>query len=426
MITRRDIEQRSYGRIFKSLIVLLSAVIAPVAASAAGFSNFTQGAGSMGVGNATVAHSEGLSSIFFNPALQLEFEGVNMDVGFTLVRPEKKLESSVTYQTYESESSIYTPLHMALSYRVSDTTSIALNVNNSFGLGSEFPEDTVFRYLTTISELTTWDVNTSFAYQVHDRVVLAAGVRVIPTNVSLEQMVPLQSFGLPDGRQKFDANDIGYGWNAGAIFSFTDNWSLGVSYRSKVDIELTGDVSFDLPQSNNILLNQTFPKTSAESDFELPAQYFVGISHNFSKKIVIEAAARFEQYSSYDTLEVSTQLPVAGQSSRSIPKHWKDVWAYMLGISYQTDRGYRFSTGYLFEENPVPDETFEPSVSGLDKHTITCGIAKQFGSYTGRISYAHDFYENRDIINHGGTSSLVNGRSSQQNQSLALTLSRHF
>ena len=94
----------------------------------------------------------------------------------------------------------------------------------------------------------------------------------------------------------------------------------------------------------------------------------------------------------------------------------------MFGVSYQTDSGYRFSGGYIYEGNPVPDRTFEPAVSGLDKQTLTLGLAKRFGCITGRISYAHDLYEDRKITN-SGSSALLNGTHSQKNQMLALTLS---
>jgi long-chain fatty acid transport protein len=192
-----------------------------------------------------------------------------------------------------------------------------------------------------------------------------------------------------------------------------------------VDVDLSGDVRFDFPQNNIPLLTTIFPTTSADSELNLPGQLFLGIAYKPSPKWVLEVATRLERYSSFDKLEVTTQLPVAGQTSRTIIKDWDDVWGYMFGMSYQTDAGYRLSGGYLYEENPVPDENFEPAVSGLDKHTLTVGAAKRFGNITGRISYAHDFYEDREIAN-SGASSVFNGTHSQKNQIIALTLSWHM
>jgi long-chain fatty acid transport protein len=418
-----------YSVRFVQLTLILSLILffftAPMVSNGAGLSNFTQGAGPMGVANASVAHPEGLSSIYFNPAHQLEFEGINIAGGFTLLRPVKEFESTITMTTYDSASNTYTPVHLAANYRVSDTLSLAFTVNNSFGLGSEFPDNTIFRYITTESKLTTWDMNPSVAFQVHEQMVLAVGVRAVYTEATLKQMIPLQSFELSDGKQHFDADGTGYGWNIGATYSPTDNWVFGVSYRSAVDIDLSGDVSFELPQNSTSFLTTIFPLTSADSGLDLPGQLFLGVAYKPSLKWVVEAAARFEQYSCYDKLEVSTQLPVAGKTYRTIAKDWADVWGYMFGVSYQTETGYRFSGGYLFEETPVPDETFEPGVSGLDKHTLTIGAAKRFGNITGRISYAYDFYEDRNISN-SGTYSVFNGIHSQKNQSLAFTLSWHI
>ncbi|TKB23048.1 hypothetical protein FCL47_24065 [Desulfopila sp. IMCC35006] len=293
------------------------------------------------------------------------------------------------------------------------------------GLGSDFPDDTIFKYTTTESKLTTWDINPSVAYKLFDKLVIAVGFRAIYADVSLKQMIPLQTFGLPDGGQTFKATGTGYGWNFGATYSPIDVLAFGASYRSPVDIDLNGDVSFDLTQNNTPLLTTIFPTTAAVSGINLPGQLFLGIAYKPSRSWVFEIATRFEQYSSYEKLEVTTRLPVAGQTSRTINKDWHDVWAYMFGVSYQIDEGYRFSAGYLYEENPVPDRTYEPAASGQDKHTLTVGVAKRFTNITGRVSYAYDFYKDREISNNG-TSSLLNGNYSQKNQMVALTLSWHI
>jgi len=413
------------GKFLSPLAILLSLVMTPLVSEGAGLSNFTQGAGPMGVANATIAHPEGISSIYYNPAHQLAFEGINIAGGLTLIQPEKELESSISKDSYESESTVYSPIHLTTAYRFSPEISIAFTVNNSFGLGSKFPDDTVVRYLTTESKLTTWDMNPSVAYKISDQVAIAVGLRAVYTDVSLKQMVPLQTFSLADGEQTFNATGIGYGWNIGATYFPTETLAFGASYRSPVDVDLSGDVSFDLPQDSTPFLTTIFPSTSADSGLNLPGQLFLGIAYKPSPKWVFEVATRFEQYSCYEKLEVTTDLPVAGQTSRTIIKDWHDVWGYMFGVSYQTDTGYRLSGGYLYEENPVPDETFEPAASGLDKHTLTVGAAKSFGNITCRISYAHDFYTDRDISNND-SASVLNGTHSQKNQMLALTLSWHI
>ncbi|WP_163335792.1 OmpP1/FadL family transporter [Desulfopila sp. IMCC35008] len=397
-------------------------LVGPSMSQAAGFSNFTLGAGPMGMGNAAVAHAEGITSIHYNPALQLEFDGVVTELGLTVVSPEKTLDSSVTMQSYESEDNHYTPAHFAAGYRLSEKISLGLTLNNPFGLGSEFPDDTVFRYATTESELTTWDLNPSIAWRAHDKVDIAAGVRGVRADTTLERMILLDSFGLSDGRQHFEADGTGYGWNAGVTIRPVDNWSIGLSYRSEVEIDFSGTLSFDLPVAGSPL-QMVFPTTSAESDFTLPAQFFGGVAYQPSKKWVFEAAVRWEEYSSYDAQTVTTAQPVAGMTEQTIPKNWKDVWGYMLGASYQADSGYRFSVGYLYEEKPVPEETFEPGASGLDKHTVTVGLGKQFDRLSCRVSLAYDFYQDRDIEN---STYIMNGTHSQENYSLAFTFGWTF
>ncbi|HEU0202047.1 MAG TPA: outer membrane protein transport protein [Burkholderiaceae bacterium] len=53
----------------------------------------------------------------------------------------------------------------------------------------------------------------------------------------------MQPFFLPDGERHARAG-LGWGWNAGLTVDFSPTTRLGISYRSSIEYELDGDVTF--------------------------------------------------------------------------------------------------------------------------------------------------------------------------------------
>ena len=47
---------------------------------------------------------------------------------------------------------------------------------------------------------------------------------------------------------------------------------------------------------------------------------------------------------------------------------------YMLGASYLFDGGWTVSGGYIFSENSVPEEWFNPGIPDSDRHVFSLGV----------------------------------------------------
>jgi long-chain fatty acid transport protein len=387
------------------LLLIFQYVVLSASAHAAGFGIFTQDAAALGKANAQVAHPENSSAIFFNPALMNRLEGTQFTLGTTLLFPERKFTSD-SGQSFKTKSSVFYPSNFYASHKFNDRIAAGIGVFNPFGLGTDWGDAWEGRYLATKSEMETYNVNPALSFQVTPRLSLAGGFNVLFLDTTLERKIPIGLFvpGLPDGGQKFSGDGTGFGYNLGILFDITDDLTIGLSYRSRTKVDIDGDLKFSLPDSS---LAALFPNTSASVDLDLPAVAHTAVAYTGFERWTIEAGLRWEEWSSYDKLDLKLKEPVFdGQGFRdkvSEKKNWKDTFAFNLGLEYQLNEMITLRTGYLYGQNPVPNSTFEPAIPDADSHLFTLGTGLKYNSFKFDLAYGYQKMESRKKNNELGS-----------------------
>jgi len=355
-----------------------------------GFAVYTQDASALGQGNAMIAHTDGPAAIFFNPALLNKLEGTQVEVGTTLIFPSRKFKSDLSGKEYETEYSVFYPSTFYLSHRFDDKVSAGLGIFSPFGLGTDWGEDWEGRYITTRSEMSTFNFNPAISYQIMSNLSVAAGVDFILMDATLENKVNLFS---GDGR--------GLGYNLGAVYDINEDTTLGASYRSEVNVDIAGDATF-IPAAFY---------TKAETDITLPQQVHAGISYKGFEDLIIEAGVRWEGWSSYDELKLDFEqsIPIIGITTMTYEKDWRDTWTGNIGAQYQLNDSVSLRAGYLYGGNPVPDKTFEPSIPDSNTHIFTIGTGLKSHRMKIDLAYAYQMLESREKNNTIGATT-ANGR----------------
>ncbi len=212
---------------------------------ASGFGVFTQGASALGQAAAVTAHTDGPSTIFYNPALLNDLEGTQLEAGTTLFVFNREFHSDDDGDTHEMEDKLKFPSTFYLSHVINDKLAAGIGLFFPFGLATDWKDDWEGRYISTKAEMVTYTLNPVVSYRIHPRVSLAAGLDIVYLDASLESKL---DFVVSDGSQKFTGDDLGLGYNLGLAIQLTDKARLGISYRSKVDLTIDGKAEFsDIP-----------------------------------------------------------------------------------------------------------------------------------------------------------------------------------
>lgn len=373
--------------------LLLCTMAAPSRAGASGFAVYTHGAKELGMQNSVIAHSEGPASNYHNPALITGSEGTQIEAGTTLIFPSREFKSAQTGKTEKTESQVFYPSTLFLTHQLNDRLTSGLGIFSPFGLGTDWGKDWEGRYLATNSEMQTFNINPNIGWKVNDKLSVAGGLDFLLLDATLERNINFSGLGLSDGEQKFEGDGDGLGYNLGLVYRQNDDWSFGASYRSGIKVDVDGDATFKLPDES---LRAFFPNTGGSTEIELPAQLFFGLCYQGIDKLTLEVGARWEDWSSYKELAFEFDQSVAGtRTPDPEKKDWKDVMSYSIGAKYDLNDTFAILGGYRFDNNPVPDDTFEPAIPASDKHSISVGVNKRFGNVVAGVSYYYEKYESR-------------------------------
>lgn len=388
-------EQKRLQKRLSTFIFLFLVIYATPNAYGSGFAVYTQGASSLGQGAATIAHLDDPSAIFFNPALINKLEGTQVELGTTLLFPSRKFGSDTTGKTFKTESDVLYPSTLFITHKFNDKISAGLGIFNPFGLSNKWGNDWEGRYITTNAEMVTYNINPAVSYRITPHVTFAAGLDLLLLDVTLENKINLSAFGLPDAGRKFKGDATGVGFNFGILVDPHKDISIGASYRSEIKVDIDGNATFDLPLGTPSLIRDLFPNTGGNADLTLPQQVHVGIYYKGFDPFTIEAGLRWEGWSSYDQLKINFDQPVAGRSTFVTPKDWEDTYSVNFGARYQINETIALLAGYLYGGNPIPDETFEPSIPDANTHLFCIGADIKYKNLKIDFAYGYQKLQNR-------------------------------
>lgn len=312
-------------------------------------------------GEASIA--DDASIIASNPAGMSQLEGNwNYSAGISYIEPgaDATLYPAITggnagpaLKDDDIAETAWVP-YLYATKRINDEMVFGVGAFTTYGLRTNYSESAADLVGTNYSEITTVNVNPSLSYRVNDFVSIGAGFNVMyaegeitANSVNLPPLFggPTPSFGL-------EGDDWAFGYNLGILFNLSENTRVGLSYRSKMELELEGSVT------GSIVGGGSFPGDLA---VELPATAEFSIFHQLNDKWAVHGDVFWTQWSAFDTLApiVSTGNPGldgAVNDGLRTPENWNDTFRYSVGATYNHNDSWTFRAGVAFDESPVDDE----------------------------------------------------------------------
>ena len=381
------------------LAACATVTIIPNQVSASGFALIEQSVSGLGnayAGGAAIA--EDASTVFFNPAGMTRLGDSELVGALHYINPSTKFkDSGASSETGGDGGEAGDGALVPNVYYVSDMGNnlvFGLGVNAPFGLSTEYDPDWKGRYHGIKSEVQTLNINPSIAYKVDDSLSLGAGISIqqLTAELSNANFTPLG-----DVLSTIEADGIGYGFNAGALWKIGPDSRLGISYRSKIAYTLEGDVKFTNVPAPAL---PSFPNGNVEADIDLPASLSLSAVHEMNPNWTIMGDISWTQWSVLDQLVIKFDKGLPASTSTEV-YNWDDTLRYSIGASYRRSDTLVLRGGLAFDETPIQSETERGvRVPGNDRTWISLGVGiRPAGGPAIDIGYAHLIVDDADINN---------------------------
>ena len=330
-----------------------------------GFQLNEHGARAMAQGGAFAARAYDPSAIYFNPAGLAFQQGRSFYLGTTFIMPKVSFYGPLQNNSIEEtkmNDQTFTPINLYGTYEVSDKIHVGIGVYNPYGLGTEWPDDWVGKFLTTKIDLQSFYISPTIAYKVSDQLAVGAGFNYVTGSVTLKRIVsdPFD----PHAETTIDLSATGMGFNAGAIFKVTKELSAGASYRSSVKLDAKGTANFDPARP-------IYPIGDANATITLPATAFAGLAYKVMDNLEIEGDLQYIWWSSYK--ELAIEFKADPSKNVTSPKNYRDTYILRVGGEYTMD-DLQIRAGYLQDRTPVKGAYVDPLLPDANRNGYNIGL----------------------------------------------------
>ncbi|WP_257451295.1 OmpP1/FadL family transporter [Archangium lipolyticum] len=354
----------------KTLLVVT--LLAAGTSQAAGLAIDTQNARATGMGSVGVASSQDASAIYYNPAGILGVTKLDAQLGDSLIL----LGLGFTREggSKQTQNTVSPPPHAYFVYKFDEKVAAGVGVFTPFGANSNWPDDFVGRFLAKSSKVATYDINPTVAFAPMPWLRFGAGFQAVYGTVDVSRQLNLIT---TEGTATLSGNDWGIGFNAGVQADVVPQFlTLGVQYRSQVDMRFKGDADFNTPPE---FAPVTPPDQPFTLDVTMPASLGLGVAIVPLPKLLVSADVNWVQWSTVEQLYF--QLQDTPQANPPVPKNWEDRWNVHVGAEYGLTSSLAVRAGFVYDPTPSPEETLSPDLPDADRMRITVGAGYSFSSF---------------------------------------------
>ncbi len=325
-------------------------------ASAAGFQLMEQNASGLGnayAGSAAVAENAG--TIFFNPAGMTQLQAREASFGVAAVRPsfefsDKGSQSGVLSGNGDDAGGWAALPNAYLSWALNKDLYVGVGLSAPFGLVTDYDESWVGGAQSLNFEIKTYNINPSIAYRVNDKLSLGAGLNWQRAEAEYERIAAVAP-GLATTFATLDVDSDAWGWNIGVLFTPSPSMKIGVSYRSKIEHELEGDLKLKGTLAGAV------PQTTsgkARADVDLPDTLILSAAQQLDERWEMLGDLSWTGWSNIKKVDIDRRSgPLSGVTVQTLNTDYRDSWRVALGANYKLNDAWKLKFGVAYDQAPV-------------------------------------------------------------------------
>lgn len=356
---------------------LLVLLLCPALVQAAGFQLAEQSATGMGrafAGEAAIA--DNASVLSRNAAAMTRFEQVAFSGGVIYVRPDVNIEGETRVPTARGPVTLDASAHdiadaawvpnLSLIIPLNKEWRLGLSANSYFGLGVEMPGRYNAGHFGNVSDIRTLDLGLALAYRLNQHWSFGAGLDAIQGEGEVGGTFPANDM----IAKHLQGDGWALGWNLGALYEYSPQTRVGLSYRHDVTLTLEGDAIGIDEQGRPF-------KDKGKLDLALPASAELALFHQLTPALALHSSINWTNWSRFTQLEA--ELDNHG-TMHIKDEQWQDSWRYALGLTYQLTPAWQLRSGLAYDKSPVPAERRTISIPDSDRVWYSLGTGYRFSS----------------------------------------------
>ncbi len=357
---------------------------------AAGYKIPEQSLNSTALSAAYVANARGADSSYYNPAnMAFSDDGAQMEIALTYIGLSKIKYTDTLPAIYglntESKSEQFLVPTFHYISPVMNNWRFGLSLVAPGGLSKRWENAYQKAYAQEFT-LKIFELNPTASYKVNDKFAVGFGLRGVYTDGVV------RSNGAVSRDMSGDSIDFGY--NLALSYLPTKNMTVSATYRSKVDLTVSGDA--DLYSG----ATKVFSNLGTKVTIPLPAALNIAAAYTY-KKTTLELVYERTYWSSYKYLDFNYNQNIGGLApyfDAPIPKNWKDTNTYRIGVTHQYNDKLKLMAGFAIDKSPIRDGYVGFELPDSDAKLYSAGFEYKINdNIKVGLAYLYDSKESRSV-----------------------------
>ena len=434
----------------KKILLALAAAGMTAGAFAEGYQVNNFSARQAGMANVGTAMKLGSESIYFNPAaaafqeskfdISLGATGILSSVTASTLPTAANGYKSDLQET--SDNKMSTPLHMYINYKPSKRWSVGLGFYTPNGSSMNWGGNWSGAHLIQDINLAAYTIQPTVSFKICDRLSIGAGLMISWGNFDLsrsllskttrqgliaseidptinnmnliinnpmatdEQKAQAQQLlqQLQGGKAYLESTmdqsivaaqlsgnaNVAIGVNAGILWDINDQWSLAMSYRSRMNMKVDrGHATMNIdPQAAALIAmfeqlkggTQLIPaldQGTFHTELPLPTTVTWGVSYRPNAKWQMAVDLQWIGWSAYKDLYVAFNETELGIKYIYSVKNYSNTLTARFGAEYRALNWLTARAGIYFDESPVDSNYLNPETPSMTKIAYSLGASFQ-------------------------------------------------
>ncbi len=355
----------------KTIFIALLLIMTSTTLWAGGYQVSLHGQKQIGMGLIGTSLNLDASASFYNPgALALMPQTLSVQAGASGIFASTafRMREPSAYRA-QTDNSMGTPFYFYAAGMITDRLAAGLAVNTPYGNSLKWEDGWAGRFLIDEISLMALTIQPTLSYKITDNLSVGAGFIYTIGSVDLKRALPVQDH-QAEGQVAIEGSTTNYGFNAGILYASDMGLNIGVSYRSRIDMEVDdGDAIFSVPAS----LKPNFPDSKVSTMLPLPANLDFGLSYQVTRDLMIGMALNYVFWDAYESLAFEfEQNPDLNDTS---PREYSNTLIVRAGGEYRLNDAFYLRAGAYYDPSPVNEIYFSPETPSLDNLAFTGGLS---------------------------------------------------
>ena len=294
--------------------------------------------GTAAVGQAAIANDA--STAYFNPAGMGQLHNSQFMLGSQIILPynnfSKSTRTTIAGDSGGSAGTLTPGMALYYVYSYSPKLKLGISFTSPYGGMLNYNDGWAGRFFVQNIQMYTLNLNPTIAYQINRCLAVGGGFSVEYAN--LQETIALPLTRLVDGQVNLKVDNFAPGFNLGFMLTPTQTTKIGLAYRSKINHNLTGNITF-------LRIGVT---PNASTRLVMPNNVILSLSQEVANRITLLGELGWANWATMK----NTVVHVAGFSA-TIPNNWNNTYRVGLGSQLKMTPALLVQAGVSYDSSPT-------------------------------------------------------------------------